>query len=96
MAGNYNYDSLMSRNQFYDEYAPISLMASNARRFPDFKDSYLFTSPGYRDQSLNRRGDGRFYDDFNQAYGRYTNLFNGRKTAAANAEAARSAAIKQQ
>lgn len=86
MAGNYNYTTKMSRNQFYDEYAPFSLMASNARRFPDFKESQLFTSPGYRDQSLNKRGDGKFYNDFNQAYNRYTTTFDGRVAAKAAAK----------
>jgi len=86
MAGNYNYTTKMNRNQFYDEYAPFSLMASNARQYPDFKESNLFTSPGYRDQSLNKRGDGRFYNDFNQAYGRYTNLFDSRVAAQAATE----------
>ena len=85
MAGNYNYTTLMNRNQFYDEFAPLSAMASNARQYGDFKDSYLFTSPGYRDQSLNSRGDGRWYRDFNNNYNRYVNIFNGRVAAQAAA-----------
>lgn len=85
MAGNYNYTTKMSRNQFYNEYAPYSLMASNARQYPDFKESHLFTSPGYRDQSLNSRGDGTFYNDFQNAYNRYVTTFDGRVAAQAAA-----------
>ena len=86
MAGNYNYNTLMNRNQFYDEFAPLSAMASNARRFGDFNDSQLFSSPGYRDQSLNSRGDGRWHQDFNNNYNRYVNTVNGRVAAKAAAE----------
>lgn len=100
MAGNYNYDSLMSRNQFYDEYAPISAWARYQQaNFPDsYKESNFYSNPTYRATMVNGADGGSrsFHDDFNQAYGRYNNLFNDRQAAAANAEAARLAAIKQQ
>ena len=99
MAGNYNYDSLMSRGSFYNEYAPISAWAAHNRAnySEDFKDSHLFTSPGYRKIMVDgANGGGKWHDDFNNAYSRYNTLFDNRQAATARAEAARVEAIRQQ
>lgn len=86
MAGNYNYNTLMSRNQFYDEFATLSQWAAynRANYSQDFKDSQLFTSPGYRLGMVS--GKGKYRDDFDNNYNRYVNVFNGRVAAKAAAE----------
>jgi hypothetical protein len=86
MAGNYNYTTKMDRNQFYDEYATLSSWAGRNRAyFPSFKDSHLFSSPGYRQVMVDGKFAGGlqkgFHDDFNNAYSRYTNLFDSRVAA---------------
>ena len=99
MAGNYNYDSLMSRGSFYNEYAPISAWAADARaNWGNFRDSHLFTSPGYKIGMLRTGGApaSKWSRDFDQAYSRYNTLFDNRKSATARAEEARLEAIRKQ
>jgi len=90
MAGNYNYTTKMSRNQFYDQYAPLSEWARwQQANFPDsYKESNFYKNPTYRATMVNgaKGGNRRFHDDFNQAYGRYNNLFDSRVAAKAAAE----------
>ncbi len=91
MAGNYNYNSKMSRNQFYDEYAPLSAWARYQQaNFPSsYKESNFYKNPTYRDVMVNGGGTSDqkgFRDDFNSAYGRYTNLFDSRVAARAAAD----------
>jgi hypothetical protein len=90
MAGNYNYTTKMSRNQFYDQYAPLSAWARYQQaNFPgSYKESNFYSNPTYRATMVNgaNGGNRRFHDDFNQAYGRYTNLFDSRVAAKAAAK----------
>ena len=101
MAGNYNYDTLMSRNQFYNEYAPISEWARyQQNNFPSsYKESNFYKNPEYRNVMVNGGGASsqkRFHNDFNNAYNRYNTLFDNRQAATAAAEAARLEAARQQ
>ena len=91
MAGNYNYTTKMSRNQFYNEYAPLSAWARYQQaNFPNsYKESNFYNNPTYRDVLVNGAGAGSqqgFRDDFNSAYSRYTNLFDSRVAAKAAAD----------
>lgn len=90
MAGNYNYTAKMSRNQFYDQYAPLSEWARwQQANFPsDYKESNFYSNPTYRATMVDGANGGsrRFHDDFNSAYGRYTNLFDSRVAAKAATE----------
>ena len=103
MAGNYNYDTLMSRNQFYDEWHTFSQWAAQQRSYGSgmYRPKSFLSNPTYRNVMVNGKTDGSsewkgFHKDFNSSYSRYNNLFNSRKDATARAEAARIAAIKQQ
>lgn len=92
MAGNYNYNVKMSRNQFYDQYAPLSAWARYQRtNFPSsYEESRFYSNPEYRNVMVNGGGVGsqqRFRDDFNNAFSRYDTLFDGRVAAKAAAEA---------
>ena len=103
MAGNYNYDTLMSRNQFYDEWHTFSQWAAQQRSYGSgmYRPKSFLSNPTYRNVMVNGKTDGSsewkgFHKDFNSSYSRYTTLFSDRKDATARAEAARIAAIKQQ
>ncbi len=92
MAGNFNYTTRMNRNQFYDEYAELSLMnrellANNPRFGGDYNASQLFSSPGYRQNLVDGKGRSSWVSDFNNAYGSYNRTFDGRIAATAVAEA---------
>ena len=91
MAGNYNYNSKMSRNQFYDQYAPLSAWARYQQaNFPSsYEESNFYSNPTYRDVMVNGGGAGsqqKFHNDFNGAYDRYNSLFDSRVAAKAAAD----------